>query len=175
MELAAAHGANDQDIAVFDGEAALRDARRLRHACPAAMHEATGPYLASGGRRISTDWAVPFADAPAALAEARAAAAERGLESPVVYGHLGNGHPHLNWVARDPGEVEAIEDCVEAILRSSVLPRSGTVAAEHGVGKIKARWLPLQMSPVQIGFMRALKGELDPEGRLAPGNVLGAL
>ncbi|MBT8336957.1 MAG: FAD-binding oxidoreductase [Gemmatimonadetes bacterium] len=175
LELAADHRAREDEIAVFDGEAALRDARRLRHACPAAMHEATGPYLQSGGRRISTDWAVPFPDAPAALAEARAAARAAGLESPVVYGHLGNGHPHLNWVARNPAEVAQIEDCVEAILRRSVLPRSGTVAAEHGVGKIKARWLPLQMSPLQIRFMRALKKELDPAGRLAPGNVLSSL
>ena len=175
LELAAAHGAREDDIAVFDGEGALRDARRIRHACPAAMHEATGPFLAGGGRRISTDWAVPYPEAPAALAEARAAADAHGLESPVVYGHLGNGHPHLNWVARNPAEVERIERCVEEVLRGSVLPRSGTVAAEHGVGKIKARWLPLQMSDLQIRFMRALKSELDPSHRMAPGNVLGAI
>ncbi len=172
LALAESHGAIDDRIVVFDGEQALREARKIRHACPAAMHEATGPYLARGGRRISTDWAVPFDRAAEALGEARRAAAAHGIADPVVYGHLGNGHPHLNWVARDPAEAERIEACVEQILVESVLPRGGTVAAEHGVGKLKARWLPLQMSPVQIRLMRAVKRELDPESRLAPGNVL---
>lgn len=174
LALAEAHGARDDAIAVFDDEVQLRQARHIRHACPAAMHEATGPYLAAGGRRISTDWAVPFPEAAAALAEARMAARDHGVADPVVYGHLGNGHPHLNWVARDPDEVERIEACVEHVLTSSVLPRGGTVAAEHGVGKLKARWLPLQMSPLQIGLMRAVKRELDPRGLLAPGNIFDA-
>lgn len=174
LALAEAYGARDDAIAVFDDESQLREARRIRHACPAAMHEATGPHLADGGRRISTDWAVPFEHAPAALVEARQAARDHGIDDPVVYGHLGNGHPHLNWVARNPGEVERVEACVEAMLKATVLPRGGTVAAEHGVGKLKARWLPLQMSPLQIGLMRAIKRELDPEGRLAPGNVFSA-
>lgn len=175
LELAERHGARDDRIVVFDDESALREARRIRHACPAAMHEATGPWLAGGGRRISTDWAVPFHLARTALVEARNAAEEHAIEAPVVYGHLGNGHPHLNWVARDPSEASRIEACVESVLRRSVLPRGGTVAAEHGVGKLKARWLPLQMSPLQLRLMRSIKRELDPEGRLAPGNVLSAL
>lgn len=171
LSLAESHGAQDHAIAVFDDELQLREARRFRHACPAAMHEATGPYIAAGGRRISTDWAVPFPEAADALAEARALASEHGVDDPVVYGHLGNGHPHLNWVARDPDEVHRIEVCVEAILKRTVLPRAGTVAAEHGVGKLKARWLPLQMSDLQIGLMRAVKRELDPLGLLGRGNI----
>jgi glycolate oxidase len=48
----------------------------------------------------------------------------------------------------------------------------GTVAAEHGIGKIKRRWLPMQMTPLQVRTMTAVKRELDPAGILAPGNVL---
>jgi FAD/FMN-containing dehydrogenase len=54
---------------------------------------------------------------------------------------------------------------------TAVIALGGTVAAEHGVGKLKRRWLPLQLGPVQLGAMRALKRELDPDGILAPGNV----
>ena len=43
-----------------------------------------------------------------------------------------------------------------------VIALGGTVAAEHGVGKIKRKWVALQLSPLQIGAMRALKRELDP-------------
>ncbi len=43
------------------------------------------------------------------------------------------------------------------------------------MGEIKrtaARWLPLQMNPLQISMMTAVKRELDPHGILAPGNIL---
>jgi FAD/FMN-containing dehydrogenase len=53
-----------------------------------------------------------------------------------------------------------------------VLALGGTVAAEHGIGKIKRRWLPLQMNRLQIAMMTAVKRELDPLGILAPGNIL---
>ena len=93
------------------------------------------------------------------------------LAQPVVYGHAGNGHPHENFVAHDRDELERIEATVEATLRH-VISLGGTVSAEHGIGKIKRRWLPLQASPMQIGVMRSVKRELDPLGILAPGNIL---
>ena len=64
-----------------------------------------------------------------------------------------------------------IEPVVEDTLKH-VLSLGGTVAAEHGIGKLKRRWLPLQISPIQLGVMRAVKRELDTKGILAPGNVL---
>jgi len=171
MELAAFHGALDDDIRVYDGEAALRDARRLRHAVPATMHERAAPYRAAGGRRISTDWAVPYERLGEALAASRHAVEVRGLAQPVTFGHAGNGHPHQNFIARDSAELERITDAVGATLRE-VIKLGGTVAAEHGIGKIKARWLPLQMSETQRAMMRAVKRELDPHNLLAQGNIL---
>jgi glycolate oxidase len=89
----------------------------------------------------------------------------------VIYGHAGNGHPHQNFVARGEGELATIEDVVERTLKH-VLGMGGTVAAEHGIGKIKRKWLPLQMNALQIAMMTAVKRELDPLGILAPGNIL---
>jgi glycolate oxidase len=170
LELAERFGGNAGDVRAFDGESALREARRLRHALPSAMHERTAPYLPQGGRRMSTDWAVPYRLAATALAEARRINRSHGL-SPVTYGHLGNGHPHQNFVARDPGEVKQCEVAIAETLRA-VLAMGGTVTAEHGVGKVKRKWLPLQAGAHELALMRALKHELDPEGRLAPGNIL---
>jgi FAD/FMN-containing dehydrogenase len=45
------------------------------------------------------------------------------------------------------------------------------VAAEHGIGKLKRKWVSLQLTPLQLGVMRAVKRELDPNGILAPGNI----
>ena len=84
--------------------------------------------------------------------------------------HAGNGHPHQNYIARDAEELEAIERVVEQTLRM-VVTMGGTVSAEHGIGKLKTHWLPLQMSPLAFRVMRAVKQELDPLGILAPGNI----
>jgi glycolate oxidase len=170
LALAERFGARGDDVRAFEGEAALREARRLRHAVPATMHERVAPFLNAGGRRISTDWAVPWRHAADAVAISRRHAAEAGVAPAVTYGHLGNGHPHQNWVAHDPAEVRLLEMVVERTLRE-VIAMGGTVAAEHGIGKVKARWLSLQMSPMQVAAMRALKRELDPGGMLAPGNI----
>ncbi|HEY3287374.1 MAG TPA: FAD-binding oxidoreductase [Gemmatimonadaceae bacterium] len=171
LALAERFGANAGDVRAFDGEQALREARRLRHALPAAMHERTAPFLAQGGRRMSTDWAVPYPLAAAALTEARRIADAHHLPPAVTYGHLGNGHPHQNFVARDPDDVKRIERAVGETLHA-VIAMGGTVAAEHGIGKIKSKWLSLQASPRQVALMTALKREFDPEHRLAPGNIL---
>ncbi|HEU4700553.1 MAG TPA: FAD-binding oxidoreductase [Gemmatimonadales bacterium] len=171
LALAERHAARVDDAAVLETEGALREARRLRHAVPAAMNERGARCRAAGGRKVSTDWAVPYRRLPEAIAAARAAAGRAGVEPPVIYGHAGNGHPHENFLARDADELAAVERAVEETLRA-VVALGGTVAAEHGIGKLKRRWLPLQLSGHQLGAMRALKRELDPLGLLAPGNVL---
>jgi len=163
--------AADFEPLVFDGEARLREARRIRHSIPATMNERGTRYRNSGGRKISTDWAVPYRKLPEAIQTARSLVKDLGIEEPVIYGHAGNGHPHQNFIARDARELTTIEGAVEETLKR-VLALGGTVAAEHGIGKIKRRWLPLQMNPLQISMMTAVKRDLDPNGILAPGNIL---
>src|SRR5207248_620502 len=156
---------------VFDGEARLREARRMRHSIPSTMNERGGRHHHAGGRKVSTDWAVPYRKLSEAIRTARSIAGEHNIPQPVIYGHDGNGHPHQKFVARDKSELATIEAAVEKTLRH-VIALGGTVAAEHGIGKIKRRWLPLQMNTLQIAMMGAVKRELDPHGLLAPGNIL---
>jgi glycolate oxidase len=171
LELAEQRGALADDVNVYEGEASLREARRVRHAVPATMNERGSARRVHGGRKVSTDWAVPYARLGEMLAKARAFADIAGIEQAVTYGHAGNGHPHQNFIAHDADELRRIEAVVEQTLRE-VISMGGTVAAEHGIGKIKRKWLPLQMSPLQVRAMQAVKRELDPAGILAPGNVL---
>jgi FAD/FMN-containing dehydrogenase len=171
LALAESHGALVDDVRVYEGETALREARRVRHAVPAHMNERGAARRAHGGRKVSTDWAVPYPLLARAIGRARELAREAGIEQAVTYGHAGNGHPHQNFIAHDADELARIERVVEATLRE-VIALGGTVAAEHGIGKLKRKWLPLQMSPLQVRAMSAVKRELDPAGILAPGNVL---
>ncbi len=171
LSLAESHHAHTSEIRVYDSPAALRDARRIRHAIPATMNARGAACRPFGGRKVSTDWAVPYPRLAEALLRARAIADAHGVPQAVAYGHAGNGHPHQNFIAHDADELHRIESVVEATLRE-VLAMGGTVAAEHGIGKLKRRWLPMQASALQLRAMRALKRELDPLGLLAPGNVL---
>ena len=134
------------------------------------MIERGNRFRALGGRRVSTDWAVPYRHLKEAIGESRRYAAEAGIDQPVIYGHAGNGHPHQNFIARDAAELARMEAVVEQTLRY-VVSVGGTVAAEHGIGKIKRKWLPLQLTPLQLGVMGAMKHALDPAGLLAPGNL----
>ncbi len=171
LALAETFGALTGDIRVYDGEAALLDARRLRHAVPSTMNERGARWRAQGGRKVSTDWAVPYRELSAALEMAHAFADAAGIERSVTYGHAGNGHPHQNFIARDGDELARLETVLFDTL-TRVVQMGGTVAAEHGIGKLKRKWLPLQMSRVQQEVMRSMKQALDPHGLLAPGNVL---
>lgn len=162
---------SDIEPLVFQGEAKLRDARQFRHSVPATMNERGGRHRDAGGRKVSTDWAVPYRRLPEAIAAARRLTREAGVPQPVIYGHAGNGHPHENFIARHSSELATIERVVEQTLQQ-VVGLGGTVAAEHGIGKLKRRWLPLQMNALQIAMMSAVKKELDPLHLLAPGNIL---
>lgn len=159
------------DVRVFASDPELRHARRIRHHVPSVMNERGALRRSQGGRKVSTDWAVPYRKLREAVATANDMADRGGVERAVVYGHAGNGHPHQNFIGNDAVEVGRIEGVVEETLKQ-VLAMGGTIAAEHGIGKLKRRWLPLQMTAMQIAMMRTVKRELDPGGILAPGNIL---
>ena len=159
------------DIAAYDDAPALREARRLRHAVPARMNERGSARRAHGGRKVSTDWAVPFRSLAAAIDAARRLADQHRVAQGVTYGHAGNGHPHQNFIASDPDELARISAVVDATIHLA-LRMGGTAAAEHGLGKLKRHWLEAQLSTTQLALMRAVKQVFDPHGLFAPGNIL---
>jgi FAD/FMN-containing dehydrogenase len=162
----------DSGAVEFYGDAAaLRAARKFRHAVPATMNERGSQRRAFGGRKVSTDWAVPYRLLAQTIEDARRLADEHGIQQAVTYGHAGNGHPHQNFIAHDADDLARINDVVAKTI-AIVLERGGTVAAEHGLGKLKRHWLRKQLSSAQVAMMEAMKRALDPAGIFAPGNVL---
>ena len=87
----------------------------------------------------------------------------------IVYGHLADGNVHIN-VLGPPPDDERID---EAILRL-VAEMGGSISAEHGVGRAKARWLGLGRSTDDIKAMRRIKAALDPHDILNPGKLLAS-
>lgn len=67
---------------------------------------------------------------------------------------------------RDPGDgsVERVLEVVAGL--------GGSISAEHGIGRLKARHLHLSRSADEIAWMRAIRASVDPEGLLNPGVLL---
>lgn len=171
LALAQRRDAIEGDIRAYQTAGDLRDARVMRHAVPSAMNELGASFRNAGGRKVSTDWAVPYQLLSTALAESDKAIERHAAPRPVTYGHAGNGHPHQNFIAENAEQLARINAAVDETLHA-VVAMGGTVSAEHGLGKLKRHWLALQASPRQIAVMTALKASLDPKGILAPGNIL---
>jgi FAD/FMN-containing dehydrogenase len=171
LQLSQSHGGIEADIRAYQSSVDLRDARVMRHAVPAAMNELGASFRSAGGRKVSTDWAVPYEKLSEALKISEQAIHKHGAPKPITYGHAGNGHPHQNFIAENPEALRRINAAVDETLQA-VIGLGGTVSAEHGLGKLKRHWLSLQSTARQIDVMKALKTSLDPHAILAPGNIL---
>ncbi len=87
-----------------------------------------------------------------------------------AFGHIGNNHIHVNILPRDMSDLEKGMKLYEVFARRAV-EMGGAVSAEHGIGKIKAKFLPLMYTPDQIQQMRNVKKSFDPQGILNPDNI----
>ena len=129
------------------------------------------------GGSIKHDVAVPVGSIPAFMEEAEAAVRARMPDVRIVaFGHLGDGNLHYNLsqpVGADKDAFLARWGEMNAIVHAVVARYAGSIAAEHGVGRLKRGLLPGIKDPVALEVMRTLKAALDPLGILNPGKVIG--
>ncbi|QFG37581.1 FAD/FMN-containing dehydrogenase [Paracoccus pantotrophus] len=89
--------------------------------------------------------------------------------STLKVGHIGDGNVHLLVACADRDEAKArIETMVYDLLRGY----SGTITAEHGIGRVKAPWLTYCRTPVEIALMQRFKESLDPKLIMNPGALI---
>jgi FAD/FMN-containing dehydrogenase len=141
-----------------------------------AYRERHTEAISAAGIPHKLDIAAPLTRLPALRAElddtvkaASGPAMPSGAAAPdgpltIVFGHIGAGNLHVNVLGPDPAD-RAVD---EAVLQLAAA-HGGTISAEHGIGRAKARSLPLGRSPEEIAAMRAIKTALDPSGLLNPG------
>lgn len=91
----------------------------------------------------------------------------------LFYGHAGDGNLHA---VLSVGELTPqIQLALDEIVYGAVREVNGSIAAEHGIGVSRARFLPWTRSPAELELMRKLKAALDPRGILNRGKLLDAL
>jgi len=159
-----------EEVTVAENSSRQRALRDLRHHVPATLNEEARGYRGEGGRKISTDWAVPLPRLHEAFQLGTTEANGSGVSRLIRYGHIGNGHPHFNLIARNAAELERATAAAKNMAKMAV-SLGGTAAAEHGLGKVKSEYLTWVHSPDVVALMRAMKAQMDPKGILAPGNL----
>ena len=141
----------------------------LRESIPLAQSEE--------GLNVKHDISVPVSAIPAFCQRTDAAlrAAFPGIRL-VNFGHLGDGNLHYNVQGpegSDAGRFLADHEAqINAIVYDAVQAAGGSFSAEHGVGTLKLQEMAQRKSPVALGWMRAIKLALDPQGVLNPGRVI---
>jgi FAD/FMN-containing dehydrogenase len=128
------------------------------------------------GGSIKHDVSVPVASIPDFLEKAavRVEAAVPGAR-PVPFGHLGDGNLHYNISQPEGVDKDAFLtrwEEVNAVVHDLVGEFSGSISAEHGIGRMKRDLLPSVKSKVEMDMMGALKKTFDPNGILNPGKLL---
>ena len=170
-------------IAAVEPDAALVDAtlvfvdsrdrdrlRGFRHRVPATLHEIAAGLREAGGGKLGTDWWVPHDRLGLMLPAWRDRLLAAGHRF-VMFGHVGNGHPHVNLLPVDGTERARAAEHVLAMCREAV-SRGGGVAGEHGLGKLKRDLFVLQHpDPRERERQREIKREWDPRGLLGRGTL----
>ena len=163
-------GAMPDDTVVASNRAEQEELRQLRHAVPATLNDEGRGVRDAGGKKVSTDWAVPFEQLAGLMRAADGWLRDARIERVARYGHVGDGHPHYNLIVQDADEAARAEGVVDRMCREACR-LGGTVTAEHGIGKLKRHYARYRFSPLHFAAMRGVKDAFDPLGILAPGNI----
>ena len=124
---------------------------------------------ASAKNKLSEDVAVPR-EALADLLSRLSATSERHAVRSVAYGHAGDGNLHVNFLWDEPDEAPRVQAAIRELFEH-VVTLGGTLSGEHGIGVLKAPYLPLEQSPALILLQQRIKQTFDPEGLLNPGKI----
>ncbi len=78
-------------------------------------------------------------------------------------GHVADGNVHVNIVPAETADGRH-EDAVFSLVASL----GGSISAEHGIGALKAPWLPLARADAERALFARIRSALDPTATLNP-------
>ena len=122
-----------------------------------------------GLHKLGTDLAVPDVNLSEIWELYKSHCEDSQLEW-AAFGHIGNNHIHVNIMPRDMQDLQRGLD-LYMVFASIAVKLGGAVSAEHGIGKMKGKFLKLMYSEGEIDQMRQIKLKLDPKGILNPNNI----
>ena len=124
-------------------------------------------------KKLSEDVVVPRTQIGELLERVARTSEQTGVRS-LTYGHAGDGNLHCNYLWNEDDELPAVERAIEQLFHD-VIELGGTLSGEHGIGVLKAPYLPLEQSPELITLQRDLKRVFDSQNLLNPGKIFPAV
>ncbi len=140
--------------------------REFRHALPVAVNERIARYKQ---RKVGTDMAVPDDKFGSFLKFYKEKLAESGLDY-VIFGHIGDNHLHANMIPKNKEEAITAKHLYGRFIAQAIM-LGGTVSGEHGIGKLKSKYLSVMYGERYLNEMAELKRAFDPNGILGRGNM----
>jgi D-lactate dehydrogenase (cytochrome) len=140
--------------------------RAFRHALPVSVNERIVRY---GQRKVGTDMAVPDENFASFLRFYKQKLDESGLDY-VIFGHIGDNHLHANLLPKNAEEMTKAKHLYGRFIAQAVM-LGGTVSAEHGIGKLKSKYLYVMYGERFLNEMAELKRAFDPNRILGRGNI----
>jgi D-lactate dehydrogenase (cytochrome) len=140
--------------------------RAFRHALPVSVNERV---VRNKQKKIGTDMAVPDEKFPGFLNYQKEMLDASGIEY-VIFGHIGDSHLHANLLPKDEEEAERARHIYGRFIAQAVT-LGGCVSAEHGIGKLKRKYLNAMMGERYLNEMIEIKRALDPNFILGRGNM----
>lgn len=153
----------------------LRDRERFfafRHSVPQTIFDYVARLKGSSAPKINkmgTDMSVPLDRLDEMMNIYDSVLRSYSLEY-VIFGHIGNGHPHVEIILKDMDDFECAKKAY-ADLAEKAVELGGSPSAEHGIGKIKTGYVRMMYGDEGIAQMREVKRAMDPKGIFNPGNV----
>ena len=150
----------------------LAKMKTVRHFVPETVNGIIAQRKAqySEVHKIGTDMAVPDEALRDYLKFYITTLEEQGMEY-AMWGHIGDNHIHVNMLPRNNEEVQQGMDNYMTFAKRAI-ELGGTVAAEHGIGKLKRAFLEAMYGESGIKEMQAVKKSLDSKWLLNRGNMI---
>jgi FAD/FMN-containing dehydrogenase len=155
-------------IAIASDPAHVRNLWEIRHAASPIIHQMS--HLTS--MAFMEDSVVPVEQLSTFIAELRDVLARHHLPA-VIFGHAGDANLHVNPLV-DVGS-PAWRSTIEAVLDEIVdltVRLGGTLAGEHGDGRLRAPLLSRVWGDEMVAHFRTVKQLFDPAGLLNPGVII---
>ena len=135
----------------------------------AARRELSRALRKVAKNKLAEDVVVPRSRIPQLIDRCRLISEQHRIPMP-AYGHAGDGNIHVNFLWNEPDEYPRVQRAVEDLFRLTV-ELGGTLSGEHGIGILKAPYLPLEQAPELIALQERVKALFDPHNILNPGKI----
>ncbi len=122
---------------------------------------------------IGEDVTVPRSSIPTMVRRIREIATKYNVIIAVL-GHAGDGNLHATLLTDETNQEEwvRVEKAIEELFVAAV-ELDGTLSGEHGIGRVKSKFITLQTGEVGLEIQRRIKQALDPNNILNPGVMFG--